>query len=319
MVVQRSAPLLLRQIYYNTPYHIPGFELALESRCYHVYCTSLRRSTSPELDERPSKETSRTIEATCQQCRMHISLIIDFQQSSEPCPSADFPLHYFENTVTQESKDTSQLLEFACASATCDTKLTVEFRGPTLSPSDVVMLTDPVGLTARSESAQDPKASEPNTPVQALSTFRSYIDGTLTLEEIRRIPLKNRRFRLALGNDASELLLRLGFVFEPAEGGDFYSHWRLPGPGPFLNEDQRTMLWDVHDELSALISQTPDAEKSRAGEPTYRPPPGFKDMERLLGCLDCKCCCLCIWSMTSFAVISSTMLFISCTRVIFFA
>ena len=122
----------------------------------------------------------------------------------------------------------------------------------------------------------------------ALSTFRSYIRDSIQSETSKRIPLENKRFKLALGEDATVLLARLGFTFESAADSSSYAHWRLPGPGSLLQEGQRAQLMDIYDELLVLIQQRPDAERLKVGEAAFRPPPGTKDIERVLGCLDCE-------------------------------
>ncbi|KAL9048556.1 MAG: hypothetical protein Q9162_007663 [Coniocarpon cinnabarinum] len=151
---------------------------------------------------------------------------------------------------------------------------------------DVWTLTDEVGLRQRYKSCQDRGATEPYSAAMALTTFRSYIRDSVNSEAAKRIPLENKRFKMALGSDATLMLQRLGFEYEPPQSGQAHAHWRLPGPGPFLTQEQKTLLGDVFDELTVLLQQRPDAEKLKIGEPAYRPPPGMKDIERVLGCQD---------------------------------
>ena len=152
---------------------------------------------------------------------------------------------------------------------------------------DIWTLTDPVGLKQRWKQCQD-REPEPYTPIKALGTFRSYIRDSISSETAKRIPTHNKRFMLALGQDAAVLLARLNFTYEPPNEQTDWAFWRLPGPTSHLDDEARVQLQDVHDELLVLMQQRPDAEKQNAREAVYKAPPSTKDMERMLGCLDCK-------------------------------
>lgn len=298
----QTAPFLLYGLLRYTPPHLKAFQHVSELHCDHVYSTSTERSFLPELDERPSTGKVWKVEAICQNCRIHITLSIDFANTPEQaCPCPDFPIHHF---ILDEQFETEQAhsFQFRCGSPLCKAQLDAQLRAPALSEIDKWILTDPVGLKQRWKKCYERGEAEPYTPAKALSTFRSYVNDAITSDTPKRIPTHNKRFMLALGDDAAVLLARLGFTAEPAREGSPYPLWRLPGPGPYLDDQTRTQLQDVFDELLVLMQQRPDAEKQKAGEPVYRPPPSTKDMGRILGCLDCKlhlwvacvlCCLLC--------------------------
>ena len=284
-----TAPRILYDLLQYTPPHIKKFRQVVESNCHHVYATCADRSIIPELDERPEAGKAWEVEALCQRCHTHLTLRIDFADSTSACPCHDFPLHQFmlqQEAVTDS--DRAHSFEFLCKSPVCNAKLSAQIRAPALTQYDHWVLTDPVGLKQRWKNCQDRGVPEPNTPIQALSTFRSYIRDAITSETSKSIPTYNKRFMLALGGDAAVLLTGLGFVFEEPADNQPFGRWRLPGPGPFLDGEARTLLQDVYDELLSLMQQRPDEEKQRASEPLYTPPPSTKDMERALGCQKCK-------------------------------
>lgn len=284
----QTAPSILHDLLRYTPPHIEAFKEISKSRCQHIYSTSTERSNLPALDERPEAGKIWKVESICQNCRIHLTLRIDFTDTTESaCPCIDYPIHHFRLDDQNESIRAHNF-QFICGSPICKAKFFAQLRAPALSPTDLWMITDLVGLKQRWKKCLERGETEPYTPTKALSTFRSYIKDAVNNTTPRRIPTHNKRFMLALGEDAFSLLDRLGFQYEPADATSAWAHWRLPGPASFLDDEARLQLQDVYDELLVSMQQRPDAEKQKAGEPVYRPPPSTKDMERILGCLDCK-------------------------------
>ena len=284
----QTAPVLLQDLVRYTPPHIKAFKDVSESHCEHVYSTATERSSLPGLDERPGKDKIWKAETLCQKCRIHLILSVDFEDTLEQaCPCEEFPVHHFILDEQVESVR-AHSFRFRCSSPMCRAKLFTQLRAPVLSHIDQWVLTDTFVLKQKWEKCMDREEAEPYTPTKALKTFRSYIRGALSSDTPKRVPVNNKYFMLSLGDDATILLSKLGFSFEPVKDEASYPCWRLPGPAPYLDEEQRMQLQDVFDELLVLMQQRPDAEKQKAEEPAYRPPPGFKDMERVLGCLDCK-------------------------------
>lgn len=285
-----TAPFLLQELL-TTNSKSPAFEDVLPG-CQHDYYTVPERSVLPQLDERPGASTKWHAEAICRHCRCHLRIAIDFSQSSDPCPTQDYPLHHFRIEEEPGIYDRVQTVNFVCGGPQCKAHVTAEVRAPFLKNADVTSLTSIAALKERiAARARDGYGLEdpgPHTPAMALNTFQSYVRDSLKDNETKRIPTKNRKFMLALGDEASPLLLRLGFAFEPPAPDLNYGHWRLPKAASTSEGVLRLALSDVFDELGALLLQRPEAERVQTEVTIRQPPSSLKDLERTLGCLDCK-------------------------------
>jgi hypothetical protein len=68
--------------------------------------------------------------------------------------------------------------------------------------------------------------------------------------------------------------------------------WWLPevdaSHGPPFEDSLKALLDDVEKELCVLISKRPYKETSKGKPINFHPIPSYQNMQRVLGCLDCK-------------------------------
>jgi len=153
-------------------------------------------------------------------------------------------------------------------------------------------LTDTQALKTRFEKAAvvHPGLQEQK-PVNSLKTFASYIRDSLLNDTNKKVPVQNKRFMLSLGENAGDLLERLCFSHTSPETGTDNEYWFLPKPldssGQVIDNDLKTLLENTRDELGILVKQRPEPEKWSVGENSQRGPSSLKDLERVLGMLDC--------------------------------
>lgn len=286
----RTAPSLLQELlsYDPRPRDPPPSPPA---PCRHAYSTIDRRSKTPQIRDSLAHDTGWIVNVLCQLCHCHIALILTFPtQPLQPCPSQHFPLHHFHLTRNGVFFGGDHELFFSCTVPICKAELVVHLRPPTLSDDDVRLLTDPLALKARSNSIRERYPDKADvTAIEALKTFRSYVSHSVENEEDRGIPSENHKFKAALGTNASKLLNRLGFSYEPHDANErSLAHWYLPKPALRGDEVLKTKLEDVVDELTALMQQCPDAEKKLVNESLMPPPPDTQHLERILGSFDCE-------------------------------
>jgi len=173
--------------------------------------------------------------------------------------------------------------------------LTTQLRQPLLSPKDVLLLTDLGALETRFETAviTHPDLQEQK-PIHGLKTLKSYVRDASQNSGDKKVPAQNKRFMLSLGAGADDLLTRLGFRYSPPEKGSDAAYWVMPRPldeaGVVVDRDVKRILENTLDELAILIKQRPEAERRGAGESGQRGPPATRDLERVLGMLDCTYC-----------------------------
>jgi len=131
-------------------------------------------------------------------------------------------------------------------------------------------------------------------PIQVLTTLRAYIGDSLKERGNDHFPAMNKRFMVSLGPDATELITRFGFTYVEQDKETGNASWYLPRPAAHTGEHRedslRAMLEDIRDELTILMCQRPDQEKKLLTEAFHLSPPANKDLERLLGILDCRYC-----------------------------
>ena len=287
----RTAPCLLDELLLYDPRHFDSDRQPATS-CQHAFSTSVEQSSLPTPDEKPSlgEEKQWRVVAICQICRCHLDLIVNFPSTTTTsCPSVNFPLHHFSLKENRPLDGAIQQFYFICTAPICHCTLLVQVRPPSLTPSDLLLLTSPVALKARFQTV---RARLPDRQgidaVDALGTFRSYVRDSINNEVTKRISLQNKKFMSALGEGSADLLRRLGFTLEPGKNASEWSYWRLPNPSKEADDGLRLKLLDVMDELTVLMQSRPDEEKRKTSENLYRPPPSTQDMERCLGSLECK-------------------------------
>ncbi|KAB8343044.1 hypothetical protein FH972_022638 [Carpinus fangiana] len=286
----KTAPALLQDLLGFDPRDVAALDR--NHSCQHAYCTVPDRSRLPALDEVPNATTHWNVVSVCQRCRCHVELDLTFPGASLPCPSRGAPLHVFEwqDPLPEDERGAAPIHRFVCDTSTCRAVLKATVRKPILDQAYVAILTEPNHLKRRYKVAfaQHPSLQE-IVPVQALATLRAYVQGAVGDGRAKKIPVRNKRFMYALGEDARELLIKLGFTY--ARDADASNdNWEPPGYDRDIDSDTLEILLDCRDELILLMQQRPEAEKMELKEveraEMYGAPPTIRDMERLLGMLD---------------------------------
>lgn len=276
-----TAPCLLSNLLSSDLRVTQGSEI-----CRHTYITSHDRSSLPALDERPNPASRWSVTSACSRCRCHLEISINFAASTQPCPNRDFPLHHFlyEHYASVPGGES---LTFECSAPPCRATLRAALRGSALSPEDIAFLVDPVAIQTRYKlaRAQHPAAAETGA-LDILRDFRSYIDDSIWNDRDKRIPAFNKRFMLALGDGAKSILKGLGFREQVANTEPLETSWLLPQPvigGEAVNEELQDKLQDVKDELDILIQHVSQQDSEQNDRHS-----SVRDMQRILGSLDCK-------------------------------
>lgn len=159
----------------------------------------------------------------CQTSRYHLDLIVDFRgdkAKTRPCPDQDSPLHHFvfeEQHLKSQARSTgSHDYAFRCTAEQCPATARIRIRPPHITDADIELLTDPKALEERYHAAVrfDPQRTGLNLarPVDSLKNLRQYLlDSLAPSNGRRRIPMRNKRFLTAFGQDCDSLFRRLGF------------------------------------------------------------------------------------------------------------
>lgn len=279
-----------------------------KNSCRHLYTTNHLQSVIPLLDTRPDQDTKWRVAAVCQSCRCHLTITIDFGGSSwktSPCPTTDRPLHFFVLQSRREPQDPwvsenisfrgrQREYNFKCTARRCQTTLQIELSPPRLTLEQISLLTDSRRLQSRYESAvaSDPRRNfEKANGALVLHRLRTYLRDGLDAKSGRsQFPKKNKTFLATFGADCDDFLRSLGF--DDATNDDEESVWRIPRPTPkddaFDQTSYRAFLEDVMEELAILILNKPSFEKTTIQNFVYQPVQAKRDVERILGMLDCK-------------------------------
>lgn len=182
---------------------------------------------------------------------------------------------------------------FECSAPGCHASLYTRVRAPVLTSMDVGLLTEKEAHARRHQAAlrQHPSA-EPQTSSQTLHTLKRYIEDALSGVVDKRIPERNMRFMLTLGGDESELLTRVGFKYLPQLDPPGGGYWLFPDlsqeDGADMFQSTSATLHSVYDELSILMTERSSIERKLVAASDYNPTPSARDLDRILGILDCK-------------------------------
>ncbi|ESZ96696.1 hypothetical protein SBOR_2955 [Sclerotinia borealis F-4128] len=249
------------------------------SGCRHELYRKDLQTASLHPHEDPDPTTICKIAAFCFKCRYHFLITVDYRDWKDgqtPCNSRDpeNPLHHFrvvDSRWLQNSNGVCNFVEhrFACTAATCPVKVEVKISPPRLFMSMVSLLTDLQNILGRGqkEIEADPKRFEghrPLYPIQVLGNLRTYLQdaGGETRKQIAR---RNKKFRLAFGDDCDSLLKYLGFELklEPSSQpeDEFAQFWTLPA----VDDENRDFIDDVKFELNQLMSERPIMEQNLPG------------------------------------------------------
>lgn len=285
-VYSKSAPRLLQDL---SDYNVDGSFWDLfatspsKAQCEHVFIKTNERSSLPTLeDQKPSSSTKWGIALTCQTCLIHIDVGIAFE-SSTSCPSSkEAPLHhfYFDNSKLRESYEYPRKYEFGCTYAFCRAKAHVCVRLPVISATDVHFLS----TTAKDRSKEVPAAKPGVKQKEPFEVLKQYIVNSLAGKG-RSIPAGNKVFQACLGKDMSDLLIRLGFAYErgaAADGSD--GSWVPPQPAP---HEKRQLKFDKARRVLEDANQELFLHMAKSSSTIFPPPPSKRDLEHILGCLNC--------------------------------
>lgn len=216
----------------------PGDNQRLNNlRCHHQLYKKESQSATLNPNQEPDPTIICKIAAYCSKCRYHFQITVNFQDWKDgqtPCNTKDpeNPLHHFrvvdsKYTKGQEdSKEVYTLVEhqFACTAATCPVKVQVKIVPPRLSADKIPILTNRQDTQARGqrEIEAEPERFEghrPLYPLQVLSNLRSYLRDAARGTG-KPIAARNKRFRLAFGDDCDNLLNDLGFNLKLEQSSD---------------------------------------------------------------------------------------------------
>ncbi len=174
---------------------------------------------------------------------------------------------------------------------------------PRLDKGHVALLTDAKRTYARGVKVMkedaDPNrfvGSSPAEPCEVLHVLRTYLHNALHQTHSRKIAARNKRFRLAFGDDCDELLEYIGFnmVEEVDANGQRDNFWLAPdvevAAEPAFDgvrKGTRHFVDDIYWEVSRLFVARPADELKRGkSEVTIPQPSGLTHLRLVLGCVD---------------------------------
>ena len=209
-----------------------------EDTCQHAFFTKPRQTSTPQLDERPSRTAVYLVSAICRYCRTHVQLKVDFSLRWEqrPCPNADFPFHHLVQNPWREtlvrndwaSKNwgsQDEISVFECSSPTCSASICVQIKPPILTDEDVHTLVDRDLLRQRTEDAFRTNAGHVEgmkypTPMDVLVDLQKYLKNSWS-KDPRPISADNKRFVVRFGPEGTackDILEKLHFRLEDQVG-----------------------------------------------------------------------------------------------------
>lgn len=282
-VYNKTAPRLLQDITEYDPeasYYSFFSSEPQNGRCRHVFHENSHRFAGPSLEgETPGQNTRWAIALTCEHCRLHVDVAIEYTPGGGSCVLSfndAAPLHHFcfDPTDNEFRDELPRDYNLCCSYEHCRAKVSVSVRQPVIRGEEVNFLT----TTARARSKAQGEYREP------LSVLKGYSKQVLE-GKARRIPMKNPRFSLALGVEASDLLRRLGASYDQGSAADGEDDgWLPPQLGShdlkqLMFDRQRRTVEDADHELAFLIAM--------ATNTSFAPPPSYRSFEHILGCLKC--------------------------------
>lgn len=198
------------------------------SNCRHQLYRKDSQSDTLRPHEGVDPTTFRKIAAYCSICRYHFRISVDFRgwkDGQTPCSPKDFenPLHHFRVVETRSSQNSKKAFEFvahdfACTAATCPVKVIVKITPPRLSATMIAPLINVQATLDRGQRIIEKEplrftGHRPIYPFQVLSNLCQYLRDAGGSDR-KAIAARNKRFRLAFGDDCDTLLGYLGFKSE---------------------------------------------------------------------------------------------------------
>ncbi|EME40231.1 hypothetical protein DOTSEDRAFT_179215 [Dothistroma septosporum NZE10] len=264
--------------------------------CKHEYRIKIEQSVLPPLDLRPDGSTEYKSAVVCKKCRIHADVHIAFAHASNACPNSNHPLHHFQRTPADDSQTPGRIVYgWQCSSPVCGAQLRLAFRLSRINKEERDLLTNTEHLKRRYDAVLAKTPGRDNvtqaTPNDALWRLRRYITDCLDPAQTRReLRANNKKFQEAFGvygQDASELLQRLGFAFTP--GSDKVEPmWQLPNAPSLDNRlradgsSTRELLEDWEAELLALMYEQSSTTNAINPAAATGWPSADKDIERVL-------------------------------------
>ncbi|KAF7920098.1 hypothetical protein EAE99_008219 [Botrytis elliptica] len=273
------------------------------NNCRHLLFRKDSQTDALRPHEEADPTTIRKIAAYCSLCRYHFRITVDFRgwkDGQTPCSPKDLenPLHHFRVVETRSSQNSKKIFEFAahefaCTAATCPVKIFIKITPPRLSAAMIAPLINVQDTLSRGQRIIEKEplrftGHRPIYPFQVLSNLCQYLRDAGGADR-KAIAARNKRFRLAFGDDCDALLGYLGFKSElrassnPQE--EYEGFWTLP----VVNDGNREFIDDVRFELNQLMLDRPDMELKElksSNEKAFSPPYALDDIRRLLSCDD---------------------------------
>lgn len=273
--------------------------------CRHTLFTKIEQSKLPSVSRGEDETSAFKVASYCDTCRWHIDVVVEFHIDTAPqhvtCKRAseDWPLHHFlYHGETQEEcfPALGSTHRFLCSAPRCPVQLRISFKPPRFSDRDLQMLTDQAQLRQRWERAKQLAGERADAvmarPVDALDYLNTYLHDCLKpAREKARIPLLNRKFLKAFGQDCDSILIGLGFTkkMEEVEDGPMDQVWYLPKPDETRGHPETTLRHTIEDalyELDSLIQAFPENERKNCRYQPFHNSEARADLERILGCND---------------------------------
>lgn len=197
----------------------PQLAPRLES-CKHDYTTKPEQSALPPLDLRADGNKIHRAAVVCKKCRIHADVHVDSSRAQESCSTNENRLHHYQYQRARQLI-TTERIEYAwqCSVFECQTTLSIVYRVPRITDSDIALLTTPNLLKRRYEALlqDDPERKDVKEaqPLQPLNRIRTYVRDSLSGKH-SILRAHNKRFQEACGvqgQDCRDLLERLGFQY----------------------------------------------------------------------------------------------------------
>ncbi|KAL3426220.1 ubiquitin carboxyl-terminal hydrolase [Phlyctema vagabunda] len=278
-----------------------------ETDCKHSLVRKDSQTKAPAADgETPGPDTIYNVAAFCTVCRYHFDIVADYQEKGivgAVCgPGRPNPLHHLlldesidadfhkqeygedkYNTLTEAHK-------FVCSAEGCPFELRIKISPPRLGKSLLLPIEDPKKVDARGRRviAEEPEryaGFRPKIPALVLGVLQTYLSDAVgkAPDEIKKIAVRNKSFRLSFADECDELLKYLDFTMyeEIGDESDESTNvfWKLPD----VTDANRQFLDDVLYEIRQKLADRNEKEKELMRALAFAPIPALKDIERSLG------------------------------------
>ena len=250
--VQQSRPNLLRENPFSFTRGDTLGDNVPPDGCRHEFWLKPRQSVLPELDERPTPDTTWRVAAMCCRCRVHITVVVDYtiRWQPSPCPNDVHQLHHLIRSEWREKlerstweqknpESSSDICVLDCASQTCSASVTVRYTPPEVGDEEVDTLINKTKLRERTEAAfqthqGNTQGMKQPLPIDVLKDLRVYVKNAWGKEPNHKsIKLSNKRFVVRFGpngDPCKDVLESMGFRLDEVCASliHFLSQWQFP-------------------------------------------------------------------------------------------